>query len=87
MFSWLLSFVVSCLLKATVREDIRPTCPARLSTRTNVTAILRLCHGIASLILSLMLSPTRGFVFRTIHNIQANTLLEMVLAMFEVVRA
>ena len=39
----MLSFVVSCLLNATERGDIRPQCPARIPTRTNVTAILRLC--------------------------------------------
>jgi uroporphyrinogen-III decarboxylase len=34
----------------------------------------------------LILSPARDFVFCTIHNIQANTPIEIVLAMFEVVR-
>ena len=54
------------------------------STRTDVSAILRPCRGIASLIL--ILSPTCGFVFCTIHIIKANTPIEHVFAMFGVAR-
>ena len=56
------------------------------SKRTDVTAILRLCRGIASLICILILGPACGFVFCTIHNIQANTPIQNVLAMFEAVQ-
>ena len=55
----MLSFVVSCLPKATEREDIRPQCPARIPHEPTSLLFCASAGGTASTILSAILRPAR----------------------------
>jgi hypothetical protein len=55
----MLSFVVSCLPKATDREDIRPQCPGRIPHEPTSRLFCASAGGTASTILSAILRPAR----------------------------